>query len=91
VEALDVNRGEHAEGQLVRFIDHRARQNGEQRPEEVMYAESVRVYHARRRKEKAALWYGYHMDQAERLRRSMTALAEHHERQATNLLEGNDQ
>jgi hypothetical protein len=87
MEALDVSRGENAEDQLVRFIDHRARQNGEERPEEVMYAESVRRYHSRRRKEIAAQWYAYHSDQAERLRRSMTVLVAFHEEKARQLLE----
>jgi hypothetical protein len=56
-----------------------------------MYAESVRVYHARRRQEIAAQWYAHHMDQAERLRRTLGHLIAHHETQATKLLEGNDQ
>ena len=80
-----------ATAQIDAFIERRSRQNGQERPEEEMYAESVRRYHGRRRKEIAAQWYGYHMDQAARLRRTMTNLVEFHERQATKLLEGNQQ
>ncbi len=76
---------------IDRMIERRSRQSGEERPEEAMYAESVRRYHARRRQEIRAEWYAYHADQAERLRRSMTVLVEHHETQAMKLLEGNPQ
>ncbi len=79
---------EAAQAELNRFIDRRAEKNGQERPEEVAYAESVRRYHARQRKELDAERYRFHADQAERLRRTMTALVEHHERQAMKLLEG---
>ena len=80
-----------ADAQIDAFIERRSRQSTEQRPEEVMYAESVRRYHSRRRKEIRAEWYAYHADhadQAERLRRAMTQLVEHHEGEARRLLEG---
>ena len=73
---------------LDRLIERRSRQNGEERPEEVMHAASVRRYHAQRRRELDAERYRYHLDHADRLRRSMTALVEFHERQAMKLLEG---
>jgi hypothetical protein len=53
---------------LDRLIERRSRQSGEQRPEEVMYAESVRRYNARRRKEIRAQWYCYFSRLADSLR-----------------------
>jgi len=73
---------------LDRLIERRSRQNGQERPEEDMYAASVRRYHSRRRKEMAAQWYAYHADQAERLRRNLEGLIAHHEAEAEKLLEG---
>ncbi len=52
-----------------------------------MYAESVRAYNARRLKERRAAWYGYHLDQAERLRRRMEGLVAFHEERAQQLLQ----
>lgn len=54
---------------------------------EELYAESVRRYHGRRRKENRAAWYAYHADQAERLRRTMEPLIAFHEARAKELLE----
>jgi len=79
-----------ADAQIDAFIERRSRQHGEQRPEEVMYAESVRRYNARRRQEIRAQWYAYHADQAERLRRTMEPLIAFHEARAAALLEGGD-
>ncbi len=76
-----------ATAQIDAFIERRSRQNPEQRPEEVMYAESARRYHSRRRKEMAAQWYAYHADQAERLRRTMEPLVAFHEARAAALCE----
>ena len=81
MEALDVSRGENAEDQLLRFIDHRARQNGQERPEEVMYAESVRVYKARKRKEIAALWFAHFC----RMAANHARIAQDYERRAEEL------
>jgi hypothetical protein len=83
--------GETVEKELVRMIEKRAREEPDLADLEPSYAESVRRYHARRRRKLDAERYRYHMDHAERLRRTMTALAERHESQAANLLEGNDQ
>ncbi len=75
-----------ADAQIDAFIERRSRQSTEQRPEEVMYAESVRRYNAARSKERRAEWYAYHADQAERLRRTLGRLIEHHEARAQQLL-----
>ena len=42
----------------------------------------------RRRRTLRAEWYAYHVGQAERLRRTMTALVERHEAEALKLIEG---
>lgn len=57
---------------------------------EALYAESVRRYNTRRRRENAARWYAYHADQAERLRRTMEPLIAFHEARARKLLEGEE-
>ena len=72
---------------LDRLIERRSRREPTPDELEPSYAESVRRYHSRRRKEIRAEWYAYHADQAERLRRSMTALVAFHEAKARQLLE----
>jgi hypothetical protein len=85
---LDLARGEAIEKELEAFIAKRSRQEPDRHDLEPSYAASVRRYHSRQRKENVAAWYAYHADQAKRLRRTLTALAEHHETQAIKLLEG---
>ncbi len=51
--------------ELDAFIERRARQNGEKRPEEVAYAASVRRYHSRQRREIAAAWFAHFCRMAE--------------------------
>ncbi len=81
------------DAELDRLISRRASQDRRQDPDEQeeLWKASVRAHNAHRRKERAALWYAHHMDQAERLRRTLERLIEHHETQATRLLEGNQQ
>jgi hypothetical protein len=52
-----------------------------------MWAGSVRRYHERRRQEARAQWYGWHLDQAERHRRTLEDLIAHHEEKAARLCE----
>jgi len=59
----------------------------EAREREEMYAESVRRYNARRRRENSARWYAYHTEQAERLRRTLEPLIAFHEAKARKLAE----
>lgn len=54
---------------------------------EAMWKESERRHREKVRRENRAAWYAYHLDQAERLRRTMTALVEAHEAKAAALLE----
>ena len=58
---------------------------------EMMWKESTRKHNARLRRQRRAEWYAYHVDQAERLRRTMTALVERHEAEALKLIEGGNE
>jgi hypothetical protein len=68
--------------QLDKLIERRGRDNPE-RPEEASYAESVRRYHARQRKEVRAQWYAYFC----RLADSLRSRAEEYDRRAEALME----
>lgn len=77
-----------AEEELNRFIERRAlRPDAEQERVEDLFAETTRREREKRREENRLAWYFYHLDTAERLRRTMTALVEKHEAAAAALLE----
>ncbi len=84
---------EAVDTELDRLISRRASQDRRPDPDEreEAWKASVRAHNARRRQELDAERYRYHLDHAERLRRTMTNLVEFHERQAMNLLEGKPQ
>jgi hypothetical protein len=93
VEAVDVSRAEIAEAQIRTFIERRAEKNGEERPEEEAWRESVRTYNAAREAERRAAWASYHQGQASRLKRVMTNLVAFHEdkaRQLSSEIEGRE-
>ncbi len=58
------------------------------RQREAMWEASPAMDRERRRRELDTERYRYHAGQAERLRRTMTELVEHHEAEAEKLLEG---
>ena len=74
---------------LDRLISKRASQDTQPDPDELEpgYLESVRRYNARRRAENRAAWYGWHLDQVERHRRTLEHLIAHHESEAARLCE----
>jgi hypothetical protein len=83
---VDASRTEAADAELVRMIERRSRKGAVDTDElEPFYMESVRRYNARRRAEMRAAWCEHHQGQAERLRRTLEALASHHEEQAAKL------
>jgi hypothetical protein len=84
---VDVARTETVEAELDAFIERRAR--GEPDPDELepSYVESVRRWHERRRRELNAERYAYHLDMAERHRRTLSELVSYHEDAAAKLLE----
>ena len=86
---LDITATERAEAELNRFIENRALKNNaehEQRVED-LFEETTRRYREKRREEYKLAWYCFHLDQAERLRRTMEALIAKHEAAAAALLE----
>ena len=87
---MDTARAEAVEAELDRFIrtrhDRRVAEEGE-RPAMVAWMESERKYKEERRQEYRAAWYGWHLDQAERHRRTLEDLIAHHETQAERLCE----
>ena len=87
---MDVARSEAVEADLDRFIrtrlDRRVVEEGE-RPALEAWQESERRYEERRRRENRAAWYGWHLDQAERHRRTLEGLIARHEDEAAKLME----
>ncbi len=77
---------ERAEKSLDEFINSRSKAKDKANELEAMYAETTRRHHEKRREEHRLAWYCYHLDTAERLRRTMTALVEKHEAAAASLL-----
>ncbi len=71
--------------QFGALMDKRAKQNAAEREREVMYAESVRRYHERRRERNRQLRLTYHLDEAERLERTAAELAASHRAKADAL------
>lgn len=84
---MDVGCTEATDAELARMIERRSRQ-GEVDPDanEELWKESVRAYTARRREEMRAEWCEHHQGQAVRLRATLQALIEHHERETERYL-----
>jgi hypothetical protein len=84
---VDIARGEMVEKELNAMIERRSRK-GEVDTDEFDpgYMESVRRYNARRREEMRAEWCEHHQGQAVRLRATLQALIEHHERETERYL-----
>jgi len=88
---MDVAHGELVEKELTAFVAKRGKQRrqaeGGRRIEEA-WMESERRHNEKRERENRAAWYGWHLDQAERHRRTLEGLIKHHETQAERLCEG---
>jgi hypothetical protein len=78
------------DAELDRLISRRASpdRNPDRDEREELWKESVRAYTARRREKMRAAWTSYHEGQAERHRRTLQDLINHHESQAAKLCEG---
>lgn len=84
-EVANVEKVEH---ELNRLIERRAlKASGEQHAIEELWAASASAHREKTTRINRAAWYAYHLDQAERIRRSMTALIQSHEAKAAALLE----
>ena len=86
---MDIAQGETAESHLDALItkrhDQRVRDEGE-RPAEEAWAESCRVYEAKRRAERLFEWVSYHEEAAERALANGEAIAARHRAQIEALL-----
>jgi hypothetical protein len=78
--------GEAVESELDRFIERRSRQKGPDE-ESALWQESVKRYEQERRQVAQLEWHLHHTAQAERLRRTLGALAAYHEEQAAKLMD----
>ena len=77
-----------AESEINRFIERRSlKPDAEQQRVEDLFAETTRRHREKLREENRLAWYCYHLDTAERLRRTMTDLVAKHEEAAARLLE----
>jgi hypothetical protein len=76
--------GEAVEADLNRLIERRSRQKDPDEESE-LWQESVEAYEEKRRQMARVEWHLHHTAQAERLRRTLEALASHHEEQAAKL------
>jgi hypothetical protein len=87
---VDVARTDAVDGELDRLItrrhDARVSSEGERQAEE-MWQERVKRYEEERRQVARLAWHLHHTAQAERLRRTLEALASHHEEQAARLMD----
>jgi hypothetical protein len=78
------------ERELDAFIskrdEQRVKSQGERREEEA-WGESARAYEEKRRQVARLEWHAFHCGQAERHRATLQALIEHHQEQASKLME----
>jgi hypothetical protein len=77
---------EMVEKELDRLIERRSRQKDPDEGSE-LWQESVKAYEEKRRQMARLEWHLHHTAQAERLRRTLEALASHHEEQAARLMD----
>jgi ABC-type phosphonate transport system ATPase subunit len=81
---VDIVRGEMVEKELDAMIERRSRQKDPQEDSD-LWQESAKAYEEKRRQMARLEWHLHHTAQAERLRRTLEALASHHEEQAAKL------
>jgi hypothetical protein len=84
---VDLARSEGVEAELLnRLVEKRSSREMDPDEREELWQESVRAYTARRREEMRAEWCEHHQGQAVRLRATLQALIEHHERETERYL-----
>lgn len=83
---MDLARSEGVEAELNRLVEKRSSREMDPDEREELWQESVRAYTARRREEMRAAWCEHHQGQAVRLRATLQALIEHHERETERYL-----
>jgi hypothetical protein len=86
----DISKGEAVEAGLEAFItrrhDYRVAKEGH-RPSEEMYEESTKRYQEQMHATARVEWHLHHVSQAERLKRTLEALVEYREEQASELMD----
>lgn len=82
---MEPARVEAIESELDRIIEKRAAERKDAKHVEDVWRESARVHEERLREENRAVWYGYHMDQAERIERVASQIAATHRERAEEL------
>ena len=91
VLSRDITQGEQIDGDLDRLIERRHRQRVKEegeRAQEEAWAESARKHAEKQRQQARYEWHLHHQGQAERLRRTLEELIEHHEEKAEQLMSG---
>jgi hypothetical protein len=83
---MDIARGELVERELDTMIERCSRQKDPQEDSD-LWQESAKAYEEKRRQMARLEWHLHHTAQAERLRRTLEALASHHEEQAARLMD----
>jgi ABC-type phosphonate transport system ATPase subunit len=83
---VDIARTEMVEKELDAMIERRSRQIDPQEDSD-LWQESAKAYEEKRRQMARLEWHLHHTAQAERLRRTLEALASHHEEQAARLMD----
>ena len=83
---MDIVRGEMVEKKLDALIERRSRQKDPEEDSD-LWQESAKAYEEKRRQMARLEWHLHHTAQAERLRRTLEALASHHEEQAARLMD----
>jgi len=75
------------EAELNRLIEKRSSRKTDPDERDELWKESVRAHTARRREEMRADWHGWHLEQADRHRRTLEDLITHHQTQAEKLMD----
>ena len=86
---MDIAQGEKVEAELdhmIRRRDERRRTDEGERPAEEAWAESCRVYEAKRQAELVFAWVSYHEEAAERALANGEAIAARHRAKIEELL-----
>ena len=87
---MDIARGEMVEKELDAMIERRSRQKDPQEDSD-LWQESVKRYEEERLQIARLEQHAFHCGQAERHRATLQALIEHHESEATRLMEATDE
>jgi hypothetical protein len=85
---VDLAHAEAVDVKLARMIEGCPRRDEVDPDErEELWKESVRAYTVRRREEMRADWHGWHLEQADRHRRTLETLIARHEDEAAKLMD----